>query len=171
MFLLSLAVMATAAGTMFPRGLEVDNAIDMVAMLEPIAGRFAVSVFVAGIVAAGLSSLFPHYLLAAWILADYRNTPRDMRSTTTRLLALTVVLLGLVVPLFGGRPVIIMVVSQAMAAIATPVTLVLMLLLLNKTAIMGQHKFTMGNNITMTIIFIFSVVIALIGIVGIRGLL
>ncbi len=170
MFLLSVAVMATAAGTMFPRGLEVGNAIDMVLLLEPIAGRFAVSVFVAGIVAAGLSSLFPHYLLAAWILADYRNEPRDMRSTTTRLLALTVVLLGLVVPIFGGRPVMVMVVSQAMAAIATPVTIILMLLILNKSGIMGEHRATPGSNIILGVIFIFSILVAVIGIVGIKGM-
>jgi Mn2+/Fe2+ NRAMP family transporter len=59
MFILSVAVMASAAGTLHPLGLKVDNAIDMVKLMEPLAGRFAISIFVGGIVAAGLSSLFP----------------------------------------------------------------------------------------------------------------
>ena len=59
MFLLSFAVMACAAGTMFTKGLTVDNAIDMVKLMEPLAGQLAVSMFVAGIVCAGVSSLFP----------------------------------------------------------------------------------------------------------------
>ena len=42
MFLLSIAVMAAAAGTLYPRGLHVENAIDMVRLLEPLAGRFAI---------------------------------------------------------------------------------------------------------------------------------
>lgn len=62
MFVLSAAIMAAAAGTLHPLGLKVDNAIDMVKLLEPLAGPFAISLFVAGLVAAGLSSLFPHYM-------------------------------------------------------------------------------------------------------------
>ena len=46
MFLLSIAVMAAAAGTLYPLGLHVENAIDMIKLLEPLAGRFAISVFV-----------------------------------------------------------------------------------------------------------------------------
>jgi len=41
MFILSFAVMACAAGTMFTKGLHVDNAIDMVRLMEPLAGHFA----------------------------------------------------------------------------------------------------------------------------------
>ncbi|MCD8262483.1 MAG: divalent metal cation transporter [Bacteroides sp.] len=63
MFFPSFAVMACAAGTMFPLGIEVDNAIDMVKLMEPLAGQLAVSLFVAGIVCAGISSLFPIIVL------------------------------------------------------------------------------------------------------------
>ena len=49
MFLLSVAIMAAAAGTLHPLGLKVENAIDMVKLLEPLAGRLAISVFVAGL--------------------------------------------------------------------------------------------------------------------------
>ena len=84
MFLLSVAIMACAAGTLYPRGLFVDNAIDMVSLLEPLAGRFAISIFVAGIVSAGLSSLFPHLLLAPWFLADITGQSRDMKRPLNR---------------------------------------------------------------------------------------
>ena len=100
MFILSVSIMAAAAGTLHPLGLKVENAIDMVKLLEPLAGRFAISIFVAGIVCAGLSSLFPIILLAPWLFADFRNKPRKMRSTGTRLLVLFGVSLGLVVPIF-----------------------------------------------------------------------
>ncbi len=39
MFILSVAVMAAAAGTLHPLGLKVDNAIDMVKLMEPLAGQ------------------------------------------------------------------------------------------------------------------------------------
>ena len=140
MFILSVAVMAAAAGTLHPVGLKVDNAIDMVKLMEPLAGRFAISVFVGGIVAAGLSSLFPIVLLAPWLFADFSNKPRNMKSTSSRLLVLFGVLLGLVVPVFGGRPVLVMIMSQAMTVIVTPLVLALMLYIYNKKSVMGDSR-------------------------------
>ncbi|MDN5217135.1 Nramp family divalent metal transporter [Fulvivirgaceae bacterium BMA12] len=169
MFVLSIAIMASAAGTLYPRGLKVENAIDMVNLLEPLAGRFAISIFVAGIVSAGLSSLFPIVILAPWLLADYNNKPRNMRSTSSRLLVLFGVALGFVVPVFGGRPVFVMIISQALAAIATPVVLGLMLILINRPSIMGGYKASRQRNLLMGVIVLFTVMMAVAGIVGIAG--
>ncbi len=171
MFILSAAIMACAAGTLFPLGLKVDNAIDMVRLLEPLAGRFAISIFVAGIVSAGLSSMFPHLLLAPWFLAELAEKPRDMKRYYNRLIALFTVSLGLVVPLFGGRPVLVMIVSQVLCAVATPVIILLMLLLQNKKEVMGKYKATLAFNLVMILIFLFTIFMAITGIIGIRGLL
>lgn len=170
MFLLSVAVMASAAGTLHPLGKEVNNAIDMVKLLEPLAGRFAISIFVAGIVAAGLSSLFPIILLAPWLFADFRHKPRNMRSTSSRLLVLFGVSLGLVVPVFGGRPVLVMIASQALCAIATPFVVLFMQILQNKKSLLGEHRAGIGLNIWLSVIFLFTVGVAITGIVGIVGL-
>jgi len=171
MFILSVAVMASAAGTLHPLGLRVDNAIDMVNLMEPLAGRFATSIFVAGIVSAGLSSLFPIILLAPWLFADFSNKPRNMKSTSTRLLVLFGVSLGLVVPIFGGRPVVVMIASQALTVIATPLVLGLMLIIYNRKSIMGTDTAGLKNNIILTIILLFTIFMAVAGIMGISGLL
>lgn len=169
MFILSVAVMAAAAGTLHPAGLKVSNAIDMVKLMEPLAGRFAISIFVGGIVAAGLSSLFPIVLLAPWLLADFNNKPRQMRSTSSRLLVLFGVLLGLVVPVFGGRPVMVMIISQAMAAIVTPLVLALMLYIYNKKSIMGEHRLGLASNISFGFVLLFTLAMAAAGLIGIAG--
>ncbi len=171
MFLLSAAIMACAAGTLYPKGLLVDNAIDMVKLLEPLAGRFAISIFVAGIVSAGLSSLFPHLLLAPWFLADITNQQRDMKRPLNRMIALFTVSLGLVVPVFGGRPVLIMIISQVLAAIATPVIVLSMLILLNTKGLMQKYKPSLAFNLLISFIFLFTVFMAITGIIGIKGLL
>ncbi len=171
MFILTAAIMACAAGTLYPEGLKVDNAIDMVKLLEPFAGRFAISIFVAGIISAGLSSLFPHVLLAPWLLADITNQPREMTRGRYRLIALFTVSLGLVVPVFGGRPVMIMIISQALAAIVTPIIILFMMILVNKKSLMGEHKITPLMNMVLVFILIFTIFMAITGIVGIRGLL
>ncbi len=169
MFILSIAVMASAAGTLHPLGLKVDNAIDMVRLLEPLAGRFAVSIFVGGIVAAGLSSLFPIILLAPWLFADYNNTPRNMRSTGSRLLVLFGVLLGLVVPIFGGRPVLVMIVSQALTIVVTPLILGLMLYIYNSRSIMGEDRANHVANVITSAILLFTIAMAAAGVLGIIG--
>ncbi|NOZ62082.1 MAG: divalent metal cation transporter, partial [Calditrichaeota bacterium] len=171
MFVLSAAIMACAAGTLYPLGLEVNNAIDMVKLLEPLAGRFAISIFVAGIISAGLSSLFPHILLAPWFLADITGASRDMTKKHNRLIALFTVSLGLVVPIFGGRPVLVMIVSQVLAAIATPLIVLFMLILQNKKEVMGEYKAKPGFNFVLVVIFLFTIFMAITGIVGIKGMI
>ena len=169
MFILSVAVMAAAAGTLHPLGLKVDNAIDMVKLMEPLAGRFAISIFVGGIVAAGLSSLFPIILLAPWLIADFSDKPRNMKSKSSRLLVLVGVLMSLVVPVFGGRPVLVLIMAQAMTVIVTPLILALMLYIYNKRSIMGQNTLGVTSNISMAVILLFTIAMAVAGIIGIVG--
>ena len=170
MFLLSVAIMAAAAGTLHPLGLKVDNAIDMVKLLEPLAGKFAISIFVAGLVAAGISSLFPHYMLVPMLLADYTNQKLDLSTFKNRGIIIFYALLGLVVPIFGGRPVLVMITSQALALIATPLILILMWVQVNKKKDMGIHSADIKKNILLGAITIFTVYIAVIGFIGILNI-
>lgn len=170
MFLLSIAIMAAAAGTLHPLGLKVDNAIDMVKLLEPLAGRFAISIFVAGLVAAGISSLFPHYMLVPMLLADYNNEKLNLSTYKNRGIVIFYALLGLVVPIFGGRPVVVMIVSQALALIATPLILMLMWIQVNKKKDLGDYSADLKKNILLGIITIFTIYIAIIGFLGIINL-
>lgn len=170
MFLLSISVMICAAGTLHPAGLKVSNAIDMVQLIEPLAGRFAVSFLVGGIVCAGISSLFPIVLLAPWLLADYRSKPRDLRSVESRILVLFGVSLGFVVPIFGGRPVSVLIFSQAATLLATPLVLLLMWILCNRQSVMGRYSFSPRQNLFMAIIFIFTFIISAIGVVEMSNL-
>ena len=124
-----------------------------------------------GIVCAGLSSLFPIALLAPWLLADYQNEERNMRSWRSRLLVLFVISFGLVVPVFGGRPVLVMITSQAVITVATPVIVLLMLILQNKKSILGHYTASRPMNLAVIVIFLFSILMAITGIVGIVDLL
>ncbi len=167
MFVLSIAIMASAAGTLFPKGLHVENAIDMIKLLEPIAGRFAISVFVAGIVCAGLSSLFPHYMLVPLLLADYKNEEFDLSKWRNRGFVIFYAALGLVVPVFGGRPVLVMIASQAFALIVTPMILIMMQIVQNKDDVMGEYKPSTAMNIMLLVITTFTIFMAILGLVGI----
>lgn len=163
MFILSISVMAAAAGTLFPKGLHVENAIDMIRLLEPLAGRFAISIFVVGIVCAGLSSLYPHYMLVPLLLSDFLGEELNFQKPRNRAIILFYASLGLVVPIFGGSPVFVMIASQAFTLVVSPVVVILMQILLNRKEIMGEHKATFWMNVILTIISAFTVVMSIIG--------
>ena len=167
MFVLSTAIMIAAAGTLYPKGLKVDNAIDMVTLLEPLAGRFAISIFVGGIICAGLSSLFPNFLLAPWFLADYEGKARDMTSTRSRVLVFLAALISLSVPIFGGKPVLITIIAQAGIAVVSPLALILMLILINRRGVMGEFTASKGRSALLIVIILFTILMAIAGIAGI----
>ncbi|MBD0777386.1 Nramp family divalent metal transporter [Maribacter sp. ANRC-HE7] len=166
MFILSLAVMGCAAGTLFPKGLHIENAIDMVKLMEPLAGKFASSIFVFGIVSAGLSSLFPILLLAPWLWSDFQGVKSNLKSPVSRGLIILGILISVTFPLFGGRPIFIMIASQSLAIMATPLILFLILILLNDKKIMGKYKFNIRQNITMILILLFTIYMAVVGYMG-----
>ena len=88
----------------------------------------------------------------------------------SRLLVLFGVSLGLVVPIFGGRPVLIMIVSQALTVIVSPLILGLMFYLYNRKSVMGHYVMDLKNNIILGIIILFTVFMSYAGVKGIIGL-
>lgn len=172
LFFINAAIMACAAGTLHRAGLEVEAAIDMVRSLEPLAGGLATAGFVVGILAAGLSSLFPNYLLGPWMAADYLGLPRDMGRAAFRLMVVVAALFGLTVPLFGGRPVQIMIASQALSPVAMPLLALFVLVLLNKPGVVGGQRTPIALNIGLAVTVAFSFLmcyIALAGFLGVAG--
>jgi len=170
-FLVSAAILAAAAGTMYPRGIVVEKAIDMVKTLEPISGPMASSIFVIGIIAAAFSSLFPGYLLGPWLVYDYLDKPRNMSRTPVRLAVLGVALLGLIVPVFHGNPVVIMIASQAVSPILMPLLILFVFFLINNKKIVGEYKNPLILNIGLGLTLIFSLFMAYTAYIGLSGFL
>ena len=166
MFVISAAVMAAAAGTLHVQGLGLSKASQMISLLEPLAGSFAVAIFAIGIVAAGVSSQFPNVLMLPWLLCDYRETEREMTLPKYRIMVFLISLLGLVVPLFNARPVAIMVMSQAFGAIILPLTVGCIFYLTNRKNLMGEHKSTVATNIILTVILLFALFMSYLAIKG-----
>ncbi len=169
MFIISGAIMAAAAGTLYANGLGLSHASQMVELLEPLAGRFAVAIFVTGIVAAGVSSQFPNVLLLPWLLCDYLQTDRDMTKIYYRGIVAILSLLGLIVPIFNAPPVIIMIISQAFGILILPLTVLAILYLTSKRGIMGEYTIGWSKRIVLSAIFIFSIVMSISSVKGLLG--
>ena len=155
-FLISLAIMTSATGTLYFQGAHVDNTTDMMNALGPWAGDFALTLFTLGIIGAGLSSIFPNLLLLPWLIADYTGTARDMKKPLYKFLVVLIALSALIVPFFGGKPVWILIASQAISPFVMPLITLFLLILLNRYEIMKEHKISFGMNIALGATLIFN---------------
>ena len=167
MFLISASIMAAAAGTLHAEGLGLSKASQMIELLEPLAGPLATSLFAIGIIAAGVSSQFPNVLMLPWLLCDYNETKRDMTLPKYRIMVFAISLLGLVVPFFGARPVLVMIVSQAFNAVILPMTVACIFYLANRKDLMGEHSNKVIANIFLTAILLFSLFTSFIALKGV----
>ena len=132
----------------------------MVVLLEPLAGRFAISIFIVGILGAGMSSVIPIAMLAPLLIADYRGVPVNMKSTGFRVLCGGALMFGLIVPVFHARPVPVMVASQCFQIFILPLVTVSIIYLLNKKELMGQYKAGFWLNFGCIATLVFAVIIS-----------
>jgi Mn2+/Fe2+ NRAMP family transporter len=167
MFLISASIMAAAAGTLFAEGLGLSRASQMIELLEPLAGSFAVSIFAIGIIAAGVSSQFPNILMMPWLICDYTETDRNMTLPKYRVMVFFISLLGLIVPLLGARPVLVMIASQAFNAVILPITVACIFYLANRKDLMGSYKNGLMSNLILIAILLFSLFTSFIGVKGV----
>jgi Mn2+/Fe2+ NRAMP family transporter len=168
MFIISAAVIITAASTLHAQGLKMNSVVEMIALLEPIAGKRALGIFVIGIVAAGLSSHLPNLLVIPWLLIDYRSESRDTRKLKYRIMLLLLSIISLAGILLDIKPVYIMIISQACLTVVLPVSIGAIFYLTQNKSLMKQHANKLWDTLILSIITGFSLYMS---IVGVRGLI
>jgi manganese transport protein len=166
MFIISAAVMITAASTLHVQGLKLNNVSEMIPLMEPIAGKAALAVFVIGILAAGLSSHLPNLLVIPWLIIDYKNQERDTRTKGYRIILLLLSIVSVFGVVFGFKPVFILMLSQACIAIVLPITIACIFYLTSKKVLMNKHVNRIYDKIILTLILLFSLYISSLGIEG-----
>lgn len=169
MFVVSGSIMACAAGALHSRGLQINQVLDMVHTLTPIAGRFAVALFLVGTLSAGLSSVFPICMVAPLLVSDYRNGEFDSRSKLFRILCAVACLIGLTVPVLGANPIAAQIATQVSQVFVLPLVIAVFMTLVNKRSLMGEHRAGPLLNAGMTIAFLFSLVMSYVAVRGLAG--
>jgi Mn2+/Fe2+ NRAMP family transporter len=167
MFVISMAVMASAMGVMFEKGQVVEKAMDMVKALEPAAGNLAKVFFFAGALGAGLSSLFPIIMIAPLLIADYRNGKMETNTPMFRILCAVACLVGLTVPILGFNPIQAQIVTQIAGVFVLPLSIGAMIYLVNRKDLMGQYRAGWILNIGLLMSFLFSIYITYTGYIAI----
>ncbi len=156
MLLLSGAIMAVAAGTLYVSGQTLENTVEMIGLFEPIGGKVAAFILIIGIAGAGLSTIFPIVLIAPWLIADYRGTPRNIHSKSSRMLIFVALLFTFGSVFLAERPPALMVFSQAFQACILPAVAIPIFILINKKTLMNQYTAKMKWNIGIVAVILFS---------------
>jgi Mn2+/Fe2+ NRAMP family transporter len=165
-FFISFAIMVSATGTLYFQGIKVNDATDMMSALGPWAGDFALTLFTLGIIGAGLSSIFPNLLLFPWLIADYTGTERNMKKPLFKILVVVVAFSGAIVPFFGGKPVWILIASQALSPFIMPLITLFLIILLNRKEVMKEFKTSLWMNIALGATLIFNIYMLYVALTG-----
>ena len=165
-FVISGTIMAVAAGALFHQGKEVTHVLDMANTLEPVAGKWAVTIFFFGALSAGLSSIFPCLLIAPLLVADYQHGTLDTNSKQFRWITALACVVALIGPILGANPIEIQILSQVFNVFVLPAVVLGIILLLRKKSVMKEYTTSLGVKMGMYGALLFSLIISYNGILG-----
>ncbi|MBJ7880607.1 Nramp family divalent metal transporter [Gelidibacter salicanalis] len=165
-FLISATIMAVAAGALFHQGKVVTQVLDMANTLEPVAGKWAVSIFFFGALSAGLSSIFPCLLIAPLLVADYQSGVLDTNSRQFRIITAIACLVALIGPAFGANPIEVQILSQVFNVFVLPIVILGIILMVNSKKIMQGYKTGVFVNIGLYASLLFACIISYNGVLA-----
>ena len=171
LFVINVAIMAAATGAMYYEGRTIEKVLDMVYTLEPVAGKFAVVIFMLGALSAGLSSIFPILMVAPLLIADYQDGELDTSSARFKILTAVACLMGLTVPILGANPIAAQIVTQVAGVFVLPLVIACMLYLINRKDLMGTHRAGRMMNLGLGLALIFACVVSYTGFLALMELL
>ena len=166
-FVISATIMAVACGALFYDGKVVTKVLDMANTLEPIAGKWAVSIFFFGALSAGLSSIFPCLLIAPILLADFQSGKLDTSSKQFKVITGIACLVALIGPAFNANPIEIQLLSQVFNVFVLPIVILGIILLLQNKNAMKTYKTSNGVYACLYAALLFSLIISFNGILAI----
>nr|VDG62621.1 Manganese transport protein MntH [Streptococcus thermophilus] len=157
--LITLAILATAAATLFVQGVEAESAADLAEPLRPVLGDFAPWALAIGLFAAGLTSATAGPLGAAYAISGVLGWSSDLKDNKFRAIYLAVVLIGLVIAVTGVNPIQVIVLAQAANGILLPVVAFFLLYTMNNKKLLGDNANGLASNLLGGFIFLVTVVL------------
>jgi len=108
-----------------------------------------------GILGAALSTVFPIILIAPWLICDYTQRPKEIKSRLFRVSSLLSLAIGTSFLFIDRNPPVIMIFSQAFQALILPAVTLPILILINKKSLMGQNLATPSMNFGIVCVLLF----------------
>lgn len=124
---------------------QAQTAQDAARALAPVAGRFADAIFGLGLLASAVLAVPVLAGTSAYVLAEAFGWRRNLDATFARAprfyIAMVLCLaFGVVLALIGVGPIQLLFASSVIAGLATPITLILMMLIARDPQVMRSHR-------------------------------
>jgi manganese transport protein len=146
--LITLAIIVTGAAAFFGSGTEIATAADMAQQLEPLLGPAAKFFFATGLFAAGMTSAVTAPLAAAYATSGAFGWGRDLKSWRFRAVWATIIVFGTVLAAsVGASPTQIIIFAQAANGLLLPMVAIFLLIIMNRSDLLGQYKNGVFGNI------------------------
>ncbi|GBL03797.1 Nramp family divalent metal transporter [Glaciecola sp. KUL10] len=151
--LVTFAIMSCAANAYFlsQTALSPSNIANQ---LQPLLGEFANSFFALGLFSAGITSALTAPLATAYALCGVFGFKPDIKAMPFKIICTTIIAIGVLVALSGYKPFTIIVIAQASNALLLPISLILLLYLVNQSSLMQHAKNTVISNALSTVIIL-----------------
>lgn len=142
--MVSMAIIITAAASGVS---EVTSAGDLAAGLEPLYGSYARYFMAIGLFAAGISSSITAPLAAAYVVSGCLGWKKGLHSYKFKLVWALILLLGMGFSSLGLKPVEIIQFAQVANGLLLPVVAIFLFWIVNRSAVMGNYKNSLMQNI------------------------
>lgn len=165
--IVSLAILVTASAAPIA---DVNHAMDMAKGLEPLFGKMAVYFMSVGLMAAGVTSAITAPLAAAYVASSCFGWPGGMKDRRFKMVWAFVLFCGVVFLSFDIKPIEVIQFAQVANGLLLPIMALLLLWVVNKKSVMGEHKNTLIQNTFGGAIVVFSIFLGAKSILKVMGL-
>ena len=145
--IISIAIVVTAAGAFFGSNVQIQKGIDMAEQLKPLFGPLTNLLFGLGFFAAGMSSAITAPYAAAFASSGVLGWKEGKNSSRFKSVWIGVIGIGLIISLFDLNPIAVIIFAQAANGLILPFASIFLLVILNKSKIMGDMKNNLYQNL------------------------
>ena len=139
-WLVNSAMIIVAAAVFFANGVEVTSIVQASETLEPLVGPLSQSLFGLALLAAGLASSVTSSMATANVVTGYLGRPEDPHSALYRWSLVLISLPAMAIIASGYDAYRVLILSQVALSIQLPFTIVPLLWLSRRHAVMGSYR-------------------------------
>ena len=134
-------VIIVAAAVIGSTGEAATTIVALAGVFEPLAGPVGSTIFALGFFGAAFSSMIANATAGGTMLSDGLGRGASSSSRTAKVVSGTILAFGVVIALiFQGAPIQLIVIAQALTVLVAPVMAVLIIVMANRRALMGEMR-------------------------------
>lgn len=139
--IMTALVIVVAAAVLGKTGEAAPTIVALAGIFEPLAGPIGSTVFALGFFGAAFSSMIANATAGGTMLSDGLGRGASSSSLTAKLISASILAFGIVITLiFQASPVELIVIAQALTIFVAPVLAALIIIMANRSSLMGDMK-------------------------------